>query len=109
MNFLISLLEAPPGPVSTRSLAELHPTLIRVPIDSIASAEVVQYAQTWPLLRVQYRLGEHDEAGIVHFCPTEFFKRGEFQLLGFEGNEPYYTLYLPVAQASMTTWHLGDE
>ncbi len=108
MARLLELVRGAPGPVASDRLAALYPGLIRMPLDSITSAEIVTYPKSGRLLRVEYAITQYGEVGIVHYAPTEMYEFGEFQMLAYEGKDPGYSKYLQTALNAMESFATGQ-
>lgn len=111
INRLLSLLAGEPGPISLDRIAPLYPGLIRMLIESITLAEVVSFANSGNLLRVDYVLTDSQRAGTVFYAPTEMYEFGEIQILAYEGTSPEYGQFLDLARSAIATFRvdLPDE
>jgi hypothetical protein len=103
MDVLIKLVSEFPGPLPLEAVVPLYERLIRMPADSIQSAQTIYRPDFGNLLRVDYAFVGYPEVGIVHYCPTEMYEFGEFQILAYEGREPEYSRFLSIAEQAMAT------
>lgn len=108
-DYFAEILRKPLGIVMVEELTPLFPELIRIPILRITRAQVTSLPRYGPFLEIDYFIAEQREAGIVYYAPTERFEFGEFQVLAYEGKEPAFTTFLPVARKSLRTFCDGGD
>lgn len=107
MRAFIEVLRGPAGALDKTRLAPLYPGIVRMPLDSITTAQVVSYPRSGHLLRVEYAISEYNELGIVHYAPTEMYEVGEYEMLAYEGKDPQYSQYVNIAVAAMASFATG--
>lgn len=106
---LICILQKPLGIVLVDELTPLFPELIRIPLIRITRAQVTSLPRYGPFLEIDYFIAEQREAGIVFIAPGDRFEFGEYQILAYEGKEPAFTTFLPVARKSLRTFCDGGD
>jgi hypothetical protein len=108
-EYFSEILRKPLGIVTIEELEPLFPELIRIPLIRITQARVTSLPRYGPFLEIDYFIAEKREAGLVYFAPTERFEFGEYQVLAYEGQEPAFTTFLPVARKSIRTFCDGSD
>ncbi len=108
-EYFAEILQKPLGIVMVEELLPLFPELIRIPLIRITRAQVTSLPRYGPFLEIDYFIAEQREAGIVYFAPTDRFEYGEYQVLAYEGKEPAFTTFLPVARKSLRTFCDGGD
>lgn len=104
MSVFITCLIGRAGPLSPASLYLLHPGLIRISPDLISEATIVSLPLSGQHLRIVYYSPERSQRGEVFYSTSENYPMGEFQILGYEGTEPDFQRYLPVATRALQSY-----
>ncbi len=108
MSELVLALLRGTGPVAEGTIRKLHPALVLIPLHAITLSQVICLPGYGHHLQVEYILESGAFRGLVLYAPTTQYAQGEYQLLAYEGREPFYSAHLSIATRSIYSFRRNE-